>query len=365
MRKVLITVAIIGIVAGAHFVIIKTFMKDKKKDAKGVGTEKTVVPPPGSEPGKELGLPPGQSAEKPKTAPAPGRAFTYKYAVMGNIKDLPDSKNATSGLLVDLDTRAALWAKEPRKGVPIASMTKMMTALLAFEDITAGRNGLSMDTAVQVTPGAVKIGGSQVYLDTKEKMTMADLLKTVMIVSANDSAELIAEHLGGGDVVKFVDRMNARASELRLPATKFYNPTGLPGKSSKEDNVSSPEGMVFLAEQLLQYPKAVEWASTWIDYIRKDTEKPFMLKNHNHLIKMSQGCNGMKTGFIDRSGFCVTFTVERGGRHIAGVVTGFKSRKERDLFAAKLIDWGYRRNPVPPPDASASSNQTVGGAVPK
>lgn len=340
MKKGLITVLIIAaVVAGMHFLIVKTLLKSKgneeKKQPENSKTEETKGQKP-------LGLPPEKVNNKSPSLKM-GTPFSYRKAVNGNITELPQSKDATAGLLVDLDTRTVLWAKNPRKSMPVASMTKMMTALLAFEDMD--KKLVTFDTPVKVTSSAAKMGGSQIFMDVKESFSFEDLMKCLMIRSANDAAYLVAEHLSGNDVAGFVRRMNQRAMELRLVGTKFYNPTGLPGNTSAEDNVCSCEGMVFLAERLLQYPDAVKWASTKYDQIRKDTTKPFDLHNHNHLIGVCPGVNGMKTGWIARSGFCITITCERGGRKLACCITGFKTRQERDAFAVKLLNWGYGKPP--------------------
>jgi D-alanyl-D-alanine carboxypeptidase (penicillin-binding protein 5/6) len=239
-------------------------------------------------------------------------------------------------------------------------MTKMMTALLAFEDIKT-REDLDFSTPVQVTQTAMKMGGSQISLDIRESFTMGELLKTIMIVSANDSAQLVADFLSGGDSFAFVQRMNQRAKELELPMTMFFNCHGLPGYTPAEDNISSPEAMTILAEELLQYPEAIQWASTKLDYLPRKNLKnpgapkePTMLRNHNKLVGSCPGVNGMKTGYIKRSGFCVTATCERGGKKMAAVAagTGFKTQKERDAFVSKLLDWGYKRSALSgnPPD---------------
>jgi len=284
----------------------------------------------------------GNSREQKKES-SPAGKFIYNYAVQGNIPGLAASKNATSGILVDLGTRKALWAKNPKKSMPIASMTKMMTLLLAMEAIDKHEN-ISLDTPVKVSVSAFRIGGSQVYLDPKETFPLRDLLKTVAIKSANDSAQLVAEFIGGGDSFLFVENMNNRAKELNMPGTRFFNPHGLPGDSSKEDNVSSPEGLALLAEELLKRKLAVEWASTWSYTFRAKTKKAMFLTNHNRLIKSCPGVDGMKTGFIRRSGYCTTVTCKRGSTRLVAVVTGFKARKERDKFVKKLLDWGYARS---------------------
>ncbi len=346
MKKFLLVLAIVAGVVAVHYLIIKMVLPKKSKpSAESNFTEnqdnKNKTGSSAKTPDKVVGMPEGQITKKPNllARPAP---YSYQNAVNGDIKEIPTSKSATTGILVDLDTRKVLWAKNPRKGVPIASMTKMMTALLVFEDIENGTE-FNLDTPIKVTPTTSKIGGSQVYLDPKETFSLGELLKTVMIVSANDSAHLVAETIGGGNIHSFVAKMNKRADELMLANTRFSNPTGLPADTAANDNISSPEGLVIVAEMLLRYPKAVEWASTWQDTFRKDSPKPFTLTNHNKLVKSCPGVNGMKTGFINRSGYCVTVTCVRGNRRLAVAVTGFPSSKDRNNFVVKLLDWGYAR----------------------
>jgi D-alanyl-D-alanine carboxypeptidase (penicillin-binding protein 5/6) len=266
---------------------------------------------------------------------------------MGNIPELPSSKQATTGILVDLGTRQVLWAKHPRKGVPIASMTKIMTVLLAFELIQK-RKDVSLDTIIQVTREAMKTGGSSVYLDVREKFSLRELLKTIMIKSANDSAQLVAQFFGGGDRERFIKLMNYKARKLYLPATKFYTPHGL-ADNKRRNNLSSPEGMAILAEQLLEYPLAMKWAATWQETFRSPKSKAFQkFRNHNNLVmtRPNLGCrgvDGLKTGFIRKAGFCITVTCKREKRRLVGVVTGFKRAKTRDKFIRKLLDWGYNK----------------------
>ncbi len=350
MRKLGITLLIVGLVVAAHFLVLKSLFKDS-------GSGKAGPPPPVDPPGGENSAPPLPEETK-KTA----FSFDYGGAVFGNIKEIPESSRSSTGILVDLDSGRVFWAKAPKRGVPIASMTKMMTALLAFEDEKA-RPELEMETPIQVTKSATGIGGSQLYLDTRETFSFGDMLKATMIMSANDASQLLAEFLSGGNTYEFVARMNRRAKELKMPMTKFFNPHGLPGNTSAEDNVSSPEGMILLARELLEYPQAVEWASTKIDYLPRKNLKdpsqdkePSMLRNHNKLVGACPGVNGMKTGFTQRAKFCVTATCERGGRRMAASVTGFNTQKERDSFVAKLLDWGYRR--------AAESPTEGGGGTP-
>jgi len=343
-----------------HWVGIYFIMKKEKapvaeqpKEEATIQAQKGVKPQaaaPGAKPQASATPQAATTADVPievrkKTFESAGKPLNYAHAVQGDIPELPDSKNAGSGILIDPVTRTVLWAKNPQEGVAIASMTKMMTILLALEDIESGK-GVKTDTMVPVTPTAMKIGGSQVYLDIKESFPLGELLKTLAISSANDSAYLVAEFLGGGDVYAFIKKMNERAKELNMVNTNFYNPHGLPGKSSSEDNVGSAEGMALLAEQLLQYPIAMQWASTKFDFFRKDSPNQFLLHNHNRLIGACPGLDGLKTGWIQRSGYCITVTCKRGDERLIGVVTGFPKRVDRDNFMKKLLDWGYRRNSI-------------------
>ena len=280
--------------------------------------------------------------ETPRTRQFP--AFRFQTAWKGNIPELPDSSGARSGILVDADTGNVLWDKQAVKAVPIASMTKMMTLLLACEDIQSGRNGISPESPVKVSRAAMKIGGSQVWLDAKETFKLEELLKAVAIKSANDAAYLVAEFLGDGDVYGFVARMNRRARELGMKHTTFHNPHGLPEKAADNDNMASPADMALLAEFCLMHDDLMKWAAMpRADFRGGKTE----LVNHNNLLPgrkyPAPGVDGLKTGFINRSGYCVTITCKRAGKRMIAVVTGFDRAKNRDLFARKLLDWGYAR----------------------
>ena len=335
-NKSFTVILILLIIIAIHAVILYFVFKKDHKEVSSVSPEETSQ-------AAEKKNAESEKKNKKHENPLFGKFFTYKNAVNGNIPAIPDSKNATSGILVDLGTRNVLWAKNPRKAVPIASMTKMMTVLLTMEAVDNGT--ITMDTSIKVTAASMKIGGSQVYLDTKETFPMKELLKSVAIKSANDSAYLIAEQLGNGDVSMFVENMNKRAKELKFPNTRFFNPHGLPEDNPEHDNVSSPEALAFLAEHLLDYPQVMQWASTWSEPFREKNDPHYqVMTNHNHLINECPGVDGMKTGWIKRSGFCITVTCKRAGKRLVAVVTGFQSRKERDAFVKKLLDWGYRQN---------------------
>ncbi len=265
-------------------------------------------------------------------------AAPYDFAGAVSYIGLPKEAGCATGILVDPATRKVLWAKNAEKSVPIASMTKMMTMLLAEEAIAEGRIG--RDTVIPVSVEAYKIGGSQVWLDPKESFPLGELLKAVAIKSANDAAYLVGEALGEGDIEAFVRKMNARAKALGMKHTTFYETHGL-GDSHKRNNTASAHDMVLLGERLLDYPEAMRLAGTRMDTFREGKTE---LRNHNNLVfNRVNGVDGLKTGYTRASGYCVTFSCERGGRRLVGCVTGFKSAKDRDAFSTALLAWGYSR----------------------
>ncbi len=260
----------------------------------------------------------------------------------GNIR----TDDLRSGLLYDFTNDRLLWERNSDEPVRIASMTKMMTALLAFED-EESRTDLSMDTVIQVTNAAFKIGGSQVWLDPRESFTLKELLISIMVKSANDSSYLVGEYLAEGSMDQFVDRMNLRAVELNMNSTHFFNAHGLP--EGNTGNTASCQDLARLAIALMRFDKALEWASIPTYDFRADTGKPTVLANHNRLIFTTKGVDGLKTGYTKGAGYCVTATCLREGRRLIAVTTGFQSSKRRDTFTQELINWGYSQ-PVEPND---------------
>lgn len=280
--------------------------------------------------------------ERSSSEPAVAGSFALNRAPAAGV-DLPASlsqEGLECAILVELPSGKVLWERNADQAVPIASMTKMMTALLAFE-AEARREDLSFDTVIPVTKAAYSIGGSQVWLDPRESFTLRELMISIMVKSANDSAYLVAEYLSDGDMDQFVARMNNRAEQLGMSSTRFINAHGLP--SGGQSNVASCSDLTLLAEALLHFPRATEWASIPQYTFRADAPKPTELTNHNRLVMSYPGVDGLKTGYTSRAGFCVTATCERDGRRIVAVVTGFGSAKRRNAFVTDLLDWAYDR----------------------
>ncbi len=288
--------------------------------------------------------PPAPEPEVKKPAnPLFGTRFVYTNAIQGDLPAVLETNEVRAGILVNLDSRQVLWAKEPREGYPIASMTKMMTLLLAAEAMERNPEGLNKDTPVKVTLASSKIGGSQVWLDPRETLPLGELLKAIAIKSANDAAYLVAEYLNDGDVAGFVGLMNRRARELRMPSTAFVNPYGLKTNDGK-NSVSSPEGMAILAERLLEFPDIMEMCSTRLSTFRPEGKGHLQLTNTNGLLGKCTGVDGLKTGYIKESGFCITVTCLRGGKRMVAVVMGAPTTPKRNAVVQKLLDWGYKRD---------------------
>ncbi len=333
MKKYVTIIVILIIVVLAHFFFISPLISTKPEKKPEQISPQIIVEP---------STPARKTYKIASKNPCFGKFFDYRKAVWGKNLLLPGCKQACSGILVDLDTHKVLWAKNPRKGVPIASMTKMMTLLLALEALNK-RADIELDTPVKVTAGAANMGGSQVYLDIRETHPLGELLKTMAIKSANDSAYLVAEYLSDGNMAHFIAEMNKHAYKLRMPSTNFVNVHGLTS-DSKTNSTSSPEGLAILAEQLLQYPLLLKWTSTKHDYFRPEGNKGRqMLTNTNRLVSQCPGVDGLKTGYTRAAGFCVTATCLRGGKRLVAVVSGFKSSIARNAFVSKLFDWGYKK----------------------
>jgi len=291
-----------------------------------------VLPPPAPEPPNPVASTPIEKHPSPKI-----RSLNYTGCVKGDIKGLPEPEKIPCGILVDLNTRKVLWAKNPHKSVPIASMTKMMTILLAFEAMERGE--LSLDTPVKVSREATKLREGVIYVDVRETFPLRDLLMAATIKSANDAAYLIAETVSGGNVPKFVERMNQRAFELGMRGTKFTNPHGLPNKENG-DSVSTPEAMVLLGEAIMQYPQIMQWTSTKQTFIRDG--KTELTSTNKLIVPHYPGVDGLKTGYTKHAGSCLTFSCLRNGRRLVGMVAGVRGSQVRDRFCRKLLDWGYQ-----------------------
>ena len=252
---------------------------------------------------------------------------------------------AKSAILMEASTGRVLGEINADEALPPASVTKIMTLLLVMEALDAGN--VKLDDIVTASANAASMGGSQIYLKEGEQMTVDDLLKSVVVASANDAAVALAEHICGSESV-FVARMNARAAELGMLNTNFENTNGLDDTVSR--HLTSARDIALMSRALIAHPKILEYSSIWMDSIR---EGAFGLTNTNRLIRFYRGATGLKTGSTSRAGFCISATAEREGMHLVAVIMGAPTRDVRNEAAKTLLDWGfsnyclYRYTPQP------------------
>ena len=230
--------------------------------------------------------------------------------------DLP----CAAAILVDEDSGTVLYEKNADDRRPIASITKVMTLLLTFEALEAGR--VRLDDAVPVSEHAYHMGGSQIWLEPGEQMTLKEMLKAICISSANDAAVAVAEYIGGSEAA-FAEQMNARAAELGMTNTHFVNACGL----DAEGHLSSARDVALMSREILLHHSEVrDYCSVWMDTLRGGATQ---LVNTNKLLKSYTGITGLKTGTTGKAGVCISASAERDGLRLIAVVLGAASGKER------------------------------------
>ena len=238
-----------------------------------------------------------------------------------------------SAILMEATTGAILYTQNPDEAMAPASVTKIMTLLLVMEAVDGGM--LRLDDVVTVSANAASMGGSQVFLKEGEQMSLEDMLKSVVIASANDAAVALAEHLCGS-VESFVVKMNEKVAHLGMSSTHFENVTGL--DDTAENHVTSAKDIAIMSRELVRHPTILQYSTLWMDSIRNGE---FGLTNTNRLVRFYRGCTGLKTGSTSKAGFCVSATAERDGFSLICVIMGAESRDVRNAEATKLLDWGF------------------------
>lgn len=249
---------------------------------------------------------------------------------------------AKSAILIERDTGEVLYEKNPHEKLPPASMTKIMTMLLIMEAIDEGK--LSYGEKVRTSEYAASMGGSQIFLEPGEEMTVDELLRAIAIGSANDASVAMAERIAGSEEA-FVEMMNEKAKELGLKDTNFVNTTGLPA----EGHYSSAYDMAIMARELLKYEEITKYTSKYEDYLREHTDQKFWLVNTNRLVKFYPGVDGLKTGFTSEAGYCLTATAKKNGMRVIAVVFGAPTPKSRNAQITKMLDYAfhqYQAHPV-------------------
>ncbi len=224
-----------------------------------------------------------------------------------------------------------------------ASVTKIMTMLLTMEALERGE--VTLDTMITGSEYACSMGGTQVWLEPGEQMSLNDMLKAIAVGSANDCAVAVAEHLAGTEAA-FVDRMNQRAAELGCTNTQFINANGLDGMGQK--TMTSARDIALISCELLRHPKILEYTGIWMDSIRGGK---FSLANTNKMLKSYPGLTGLKTGYISEAGFCISASAERDGLSLVAVVMAAPTKETRMADASALLNYGFANFTVyTPPD---------------
>ena len=247
--------------------------------------------------------------------------------------------NAKSAILIDPDTKKILYEKNIYDEVSVASLTKMMGLILIFEKIESG--DIKYTDIVTASSNAAGMGGSQIWLSQGEKMSVDELLKGIIMASANDGIVAMAEYIGGSEE-NFVKMMNDKARELNLVHTNFVNPTGL----DEKNHYSSAYDLAIIASELIKHKDVFKYTTLYEDYLRKDTDNKFWLVNTNKLLKSYKGVDGLKTGMTDNAGYCMAVTAKRNNMRILAIVLGEKEGKVRNQETASLLDYGFNNYEV-------------------
>ena len=262
--------------------------------------------------------------------------FLVFFFVSSNVKaeTLGFAENAKSAIMIEASTGEVLFEKNPDEKLVPASMTKMMSMLLILEAIEKGI--LKWDQVITVSENASSMGGSQILLETGEKMSVRDLFKGVAIASGNDAVVALAEASYGSESV-FVNHMNKKAKELGLKNTNFKNPHGL----DAADHYSSARDMSLIAKELAKHEKVFEFTSVYEDYLREGTDKKIWLVNTNKLVRFYDGVDGLKTGFTNGAGYCITASAKKNGMRIIAVVMGEPTSKMRNKEISEMFDYAF------------------------
>jgi serine-type D-Ala-D-Ala carboxypeptidase (penicillin-binding protein 5/6) len=251
------------------------------------------------------------------------------------------AENSKSAILMEKDTGEILYEKKANDRLPPASMTKIMTLILVMEALEGEK--IKLDEKVRVSEYAASMGGSQIFLEAGEEMTVQDLLKGVAVASGNDASVALAERIAGSEKA-FVKSMNEKVKSLGLKNTHFVNTTGLPA----EDHYSTAHDMAVMAKELLKHEEITKYTSIYDDYLRKGTEDEFWLVNTNKLVKFYDGVDGLKTGYTSEAKYCLTATAKRDDMRVIAVVMGADTTKKRNADISQMLDYAFAQYSTEP-----------------
>ena len=269
--------------------------------------------------------------------------------------------HAKSAYLMDFSTQTVVYSHNENKRLPIASMCKIMTLLLSFEAIDDGI--LSMEEEIFVSERAASMGGSQVFLEANAKYKVGELMKSIVVCSANDSCVALAERISDSESL-FVDKMNEKAKEIGAENTLFANCTGLP----QEPQYSCAKDVALMLKNLLNHEKYYEFGKVWLDKFQHPEGRFTEITNTNKLIRFYNGCDGGKTGFTNEAGFCLAATAKRDNLRLISVVIGEESSEARFRDVRAMFDYGfanYTATPIVEKDIPLEESASVIGGKAK
>ena len=265
-------------------------------------------------------------------------------------EELNLAENAKSAIMIEATTGEILYQKNANERLAPASMTKIMSLILIMENIEKGN--LKWNDIVVVSKNASSMGGSQIFLEANEMMTVEDLVKGICIASGNDATVALAEKIAGTETA-FVKLMNEKAKSLGLKNTNFVNATGL----DAEGHYSTANDMAVMARELVKHEKILEFSSIYEDYLRKNTSKSFWLVNTNKLVKFYSYIDGLKTGFTNNAGYCLTATGKKKDMRLISVVMGEASTDKRSTDTLAMLDYGFNMYNI---DKVVDKNNSLG-----
>lgn len=244
------------------------------------------------------------------------------------------ASNARSAVLMDADTGTIIYEKNSNDRLPPASITKIMTMLLAMEAIQDGK--IKWDDKVSTSEYAASMGGSQIFLEPGEEMSVRDILKGIAMASGNDASVAIAEKIAGSEQA-FVQLMNEKAKKLGMNNTHFVNCNGLPANN----HYTSAQDIAIMSRELLKYPEVTKFTGAYEDYLRQHTEKKFWLVNTNKLVRFYSGADGLKTGYTSEAKYCLSATAKRDNLRVVAVVLGEPNTKTRNAEVTQMFDYAF------------------------
>ncbi len=270
-----------------------------------------------------------------------GQEVSYSAKVEGENVENSLQIRAKSAYLMDYATGTPVYAQNEKAHLPIASMCKIMTLILTFDAV---HNGIiDMDEEIMVSERAASMGGSQVFLEANAKYPVKELIKSVVVCSANDSCVALAERIAGSESV-FTDKMNERAKALGANDTLFANCTGLP----KEPQYSCAKDVALMLKELLRHEEYYQFGKVWMDKFSHPEGRFTEITNTNKLVRFYEGCDGGKTGFTNQAGFCLAATAKRNDMRVISVVIGEENSKTRFDDVRTMFDYAFANYAVSP-----------------